>query len=230
MGLCSNLALAIVTLIFLKDSHWTSVDPIIYGAAIFIIMISRITTDNSEIGERIFYVIFLITVCAASRVFFFSKYLKWVSWLPERFKDIDEEIFDSSENFADISEMHDDHYRAFGEAFVDNVCPVVEDPTALSPTEYREMDDWYLKMRSASAPKDAFKKFVHALAVDVSSEQGRALLHNMTHDFLCYPTSRINGPRPSKYLHSLKTPRLRARKTKRETVPWILSLKSWWLS
>jgi hypothetical protein len=64
MGLCSNLAMAIVTLIFLKDSHWTSVDPIIYGAAIFIIMISRITTDNSEIGERIFYVIFLITVCA----------------------------------------------------------------------------------------------------------------------------------------------------------------------
>lgn len=122
---------------------------------------------------------------------------------PKWFKTIDADIFRPLEHFADITEMH----ASNNSAPELSECPNIEDPSALSPSEYRDMDDWYLRMRRASAPKNAFKKFVHALAADVNSPEGRTLLRNMAADFLCYPTSRLGGPRPSEYLQSLKFPR-----------------------
>lgn len=255
----SYAVIAIVTLIFLCDDHWTSMDPLVLAGTIIIIMLSRITTDASETGEKIFYALFLMTVCiayflinmfldhdcsicmvhfpalakqyvfpdpgqqkldafqlfadppktlqkCASCIFFFSKNLKWVSWLPEWLKEIDADIYEDLDTFAAITDLDHDRHK-FGQECNEESCPAIENPKALSPSEYREIDEWYFAMRKASAPKDAFKKFVRALSFDIGSKEGKALLTNMTHDFLCYPTSRIKGPRPSEYLHSLKTPR-----------------------
>lgn len=156
--------------------------------------------------------------CAKCTIFL-SKNLKFVSWVPESIKDLDEDMFDSLDNLAEISATQDHTHHRRGEMCEETICPAVEDPTALSPTEFREMDDWYLAMRRASAPKGAFKKFVRALAADVNSELGKELLANMTHDFLCYPTSRINGPRPSEFLQLLKTPRFTGEEDKKGDGP-----------
>jgi hypothetical protein len=156
----------------------------------------------------------------ANCVFVISKCLnKWVSPVPEWLKYLDEEsFFDTLDDFARISHTKE-HHETAGESCEDRFCPVVEDPTALSPAEFREIDEWYVAMREATAPKDAFKKFVHALAADVNSKIGKQLLSDMTHDFLCYPASRINGPTPSEFLHNLRHPRFTGEEHKKGDGP-----------
>lgn len=136
----------------------------------------------------------------ANCLLWFAHHLKWVNWLSDNFKDnVMEETFDSMEDFASMTNLHHEHQDIAG------TCPDVLDPKALSPRELRELDDWYVAMRKESAPKKAFEKFVNALAGGNDTE--KKLLSKMAHDFLCYPTSRLNGPKPSEFLKNIKHPR-----------------------
>lgn len=63
MSWCSDIAIAILVLIYISDDHWTAADPVSFFSFVFIIMMSRITTDTSSKGEKIFYVLFLATLC-----------------------------------------------------------------------------------------------------------------------------------------------------------------------
>ena len=150
----------------------------------------------------------------ANCIFFVSKCLKPISWVPERLKSFadDETFFDTLNEYAAIAEAHE-HHEACGSC-PEEICPIIEDPRALSPAEFRELDEWYMVMREATAPKNAFKRFVHALAADADSDQGKELLSNMTHEFLCYPITRTNGPKPSEFLHNLEYPRFTGEENK----------------
>jgi len=138
----------------------------------------------------------------ANCLLWFSHHLKAINWFSDSVKHTLTKVtfVDSMADFAAMADLthHDESGRT---------CPPIKDPTALSPTEFRNMDKWYVDMRKETAPKKDFEKFINALAKDAHEKLGSKFLSNMTHDFLCYPSARLNGPKPSEFLKNLKNPR-----------------------
>lgn len=259
-GECSHLAMFLVFFIYMRDASWTKIDPMAFFGFIVVIMISRLFTDCNTYGEKIFYVLFLATICAsaylqdllsdhdctycmtnfpttvknfvlpepgqpsmdfwslfddeddaprlcAKCMLSVSSALKWIGHVPDFVKDLDGDMFDSLDNYAGLmgATTNSDMYNG---TYAHNMYPNISDPSALSPTEIRKLDEWYAAIKKDTAPKDAFKKFIRALAADMDDTERTEKIASMMHDILCYPSSRMTGPKPSEYIQNVKEPRI----------------------
>jgi hypothetical protein len=136
-----------------------------------------------------------------------ASYFQLVKLMPERVKgSIAVDTFEKIDDLAFLGD-HIDQDAPSEYCTKEGSCPDVQDPKALSPTEFRNLDEWYEKMRAETKPKNALKNLLMALAADIDSEEGKEFLAVAAHDILCYPISRMNGPKPSEFIKNLEEPR-----------------------
>jgi hypothetical protein len=136
-----------------------------------------------------------------------ASYFQLVKLIPQRVKgSIAVDTFEKIDDLAFLGD-HVHQYAPSEYCTNEGSCPDVQDPKALSPTEFRILDEWYEKMRAETKPKNALKDLLMALAADIDSQEGKKFLADAAHDILCYPISRMNGPKPSEFIKNLEDPR-----------------------
>ena len=100
-----------------------------------------------------------------------ASYFQLVKLIPQRVKgSIAVDTFEKIDDLAFLGD-HVHQYVPSEYCTKEGSCPDVQDPKALSPTEFRNLDEWYEKMRAETNPKNALKDLLMALAADIDSEE-----------------------------------------------------------